>query len=46
MARAKFQELDAKVRKVRCANCEHCSIQCPFGVEVATLLGRAQDLLA
>jgi len=46
LAREKFLELPARVRDIRCSDCEACSVQCPHGVEVRDRVLRAQELLA
>ncbi len=46
LGRENFLALPAKVQQVRCSLCPTCSISCPFGVDVAGRLGKAQDLFA
>jgi len=46
LARQRFLELPAKVRMIRCAACEGCTVRCPNGVEVRARLTRAQQWLA
>ena len=46
MARDHFMELPAELQQVRCSDCEHCTIQCPNGVQVSSRLQRAQQLFA
>jgi hypothetical protein len=46
LGREKFLQLGPGVAAVRCADCEHCSVQCPYGVQVAARLRRAQELFA
>ncbi len=45
-AHAKFLELPAEIRSVRCRDCASCTVQCPNGVAVRERLTRAQELLA
>jgi predicted aldo/keto reductase-like oxidoreductase len=46
LAREKFLQLGPEVAAVRCADCEHCTVQCPYGVQVTARLRRAQELFA
>jgi hypothetical protein len=46
MAREHFQTLPAEVTQVRCGSCTDCAVQCLNGVQVASRLQRAQELLA
>jgi len=46
LGREKFFELGREVAALRCADCQRCSIQCPYGVQVATRLRHAQELFA
>jgi hypothetical protein len=46
LGREEFLKLGPEVAAVRCADCEHCSVQCPHGVHVSTRLRRAQELFA
>jgi len=46
LGREKFLQLGPQVAAVRCADCGHCTVQCPYGVQVATRLRRAQELFA
>ena len=46
LGREKFFELGPEVVAVRCADCAHCSIRCPYGVQVAARLRHAQELFA
>lgn len=46
MARERFLELPENVRSIRCADCESCSVDCPYGVRVRERVGRAQELFA
>jgi LSD1 subclass zinc finger protein len=45
MARRSYLELPREARNVRCADCSHCTVNCPNGVEVQQRLMRAQELL-
>jgi hypothetical protein len=44
MGRQKFLALPAETRSVRCGDCPSCPVRCPFGVEVAKRLHRAQEI--
>jgi hypothetical protein len=46
LGREKFLQLEPEVAAVCCADCEHCTVQCPYGVQVAARLRRAQELFA
>jgi hypothetical protein len=46
LGREKFLQLGPDVAAVRCADCEQCTVQCPYGVRVAARLRRAQELFA
>jgi len=46
LGREEFLKLGPEVAAVRCADCERCSVQCPYGVQVAARLRRAQELFA
>jgi len=46
LGREKFLQLGPEVAAVRCADCAHCTVQCPYGVQVAARLRRAQELFA
>jgi len=46
LGREEFLKLGPEVAAVRCADCEHCTVQCPYGVQVAARLRRAQELFA
>jgi hypothetical protein len=46
LGREKFLQLGPEVAAVRCADCEHCTVQCPYGVQVAARVGRAQEWFA
>jgi hypothetical protein len=45
MAREHFQALPPEIAAVRCSSCATCSVHCPHGVQVASRLRRAQELL-
>ncbi len=45
-ARENFMRLPREIRKVSCADCPSCAIECPNGVRVQERLIRAQELLA
>jgi uncharacterized protein len=46
LGREQFLRLAPEVAAVRCADCERCTIQCPFGVQVAARVRHAQELFA
>jgi hypothetical protein len=46
LGREHFLELPPEVTSVRCQDCTNCTVTCPFGVEVAPRLARAQELFA
>jgi predicted aldo/keto reductase-like oxidoreductase len=46
LGREEFLKLGPAVAAVRCADCAHCTVQCPFGVQVAARVGHAQELFA
>ncbi len=46
LGREEFLKLGPAVAAVRCADCERCTVQCPFGVQVTARLRRAQELFA
>jgi len=46
LGRGEFLKLGAQAAAVRCADCEHCTVQCRYGVQVAARLRRAQELFA
>ncbi len=46
LGREHFLQLGPEVTAVRCADCQHCTVQCPYGVQVAVRLRRAQELFA
>ena len=46
LGREKFLQLGPEVAAVRCADCEPCTVRCPYGVQVAARLRRAQELFA
>jgi hypothetical protein len=46
LGRERFLGLDAAHTAVRCNDCPGCTVQCPYGVQVAQRLIRAQDLFA
>jgi predicted aldo/keto reductase-like oxidoreductase len=46
LGREKFLELPAEVSEVRCNLCPTCTVTCPFGVNVANRLSRAQEMFA
>ena len=46
LGREEFLKLGPAVAAVRCADCAHCTVQCPYGVQVSARLRRAQELFA
>jgi len=46
LGREEFLKLGSDVAAVRCGDCERCTVNCPFGVEVSTRLSRAQEMFA
>jgi len=46
LGREKFLALGPEAAAVRCADCEHCTVKCPYGVQVPARLRRAQELFA
>ena len=46
LAREEYARLPPELAEVRCRDCGHCTVSCPHGVQVATRLGRAQELFA
>jgi hypothetical protein len=46
LGRDHFLALPAEVTSVRCQDCASCTVTCPFGVNVASRLARAQELFA
>ncbi len=46
LGRERFLEMDTEHAAVRCGECPGCTVKCPYGVEVAQRLIRAQDLFA
>jgi len=46
LARESFLDLPAKVRDVRCTDCDTCAVECPSGVHITERLSRAQELFA
>lgn len=46
LGREKFLQLTPEIRAVRCDDCAQCSVHCPYDVQVAAHLRRAQELFA
>jgi predicted aldo/keto reductase-like oxidoreductase len=46
LAREQYAKLPGELADVRCRDCERCTVSCPHGVQVATRVSRAQELLA
>jgi predicted aldo/keto reductase-like oxidoreductase len=46
LGREEFLKLGSEVAATRCADCGHCTVKCPWGVQVSARLSRAQELFA
>lgn len=46
LGRERFMELPPEQSAVRCGDCAECTVKCPFGVQVASRVARAQELFA
>ncbi len=46
LGRERFQELSAEHAAVKCSECPGCTVECPYGVRVASRVARAQELFA
>jgi predicted aldo/keto reductase-like oxidoreductase len=46
LAREQYATLPRELADVRCRDCERCTVDCPYGVQVAARLSRAQELFA
>ncbi|MBZ5581602.1 MAG: aldo/keto reductase, partial [Acidobacteriia bacterium] len=46
LARERYLELPETARRVRCGDCDSCSLACPHGVRVRERVTRAQEILA
>jgi len=46
LGRERFMELSAEHKAERCGDCAECTVKCPYGVEVASRMARAQELFA
>jgi len=46
LGRERFKGMDSEHTAVRCNTCPGCTVQCPYGVQVAQRLIRAQELFA
>jgi predicted aldo/keto reductase-like oxidoreductase len=46
LAREEYAKLPRELADVRCRDCGQCTVECPYGVQVATRLSRAQELFA
>jgi hypothetical protein len=46
LGRERFLELTHEQVAVRCGDCAECTVKCPFGVQVANRVARAQELFA
>jgi predicted aldo/keto reductase-like oxidoreductase len=46
LAREEYAKLPRELANVRCRDCDHCTVNCPYGVQVSERLSRAQELFA
>jgi hypothetical protein len=46
LGREQFLRLPEELGGVRCGDCQNCTVHCPYGVQVAARVGRAQELFA
>ena len=46
LGRENFQKMSAEHQAIRCADCSSCTVKCPYGVRVAEMGMRAQELFA
>jgi len=46
LGRERFSALPGEITAVRCRDCASCAVDCPYGVNVASRVGRAQELFA
>lgn len=46
LGRERFQELDPVYTSVKCADCPGCTVQCPYGVQIASRMARGQEWFA
>jgi hypothetical protein len=46
LGRERFLALPEEVTSVRCRDCANCTVNCPYGVQVASRLAHAQELFA
>jgi len=46
LGRERFLELSAEHKAARCGDCAECTVKCPYGVQVASRVARAQELFA
>jgi hypothetical protein len=46
LGREEYAKLPRALADVRCRDCGHCTVHCPFGVQVAARVSRAQELFA
>ena len=46
LGRERFLQLSSEQRAVRCSDCGECTVQCPYGVRVASRMAHAQELFA
>jgi aryl-alcohol dehydrogenase-like predicted oxidoreductase len=46
LGRERYMEMSPEHASARCGDCPGCTVQCPYGVQVAQQMIRAQDLFA
>jgi hypothetical protein len=46
LGRERFLALPQEITAVRCRDCASCTVSCPYGVQVASRVARAQELFA
>jgi hypothetical protein len=46
LGRERFLQLTSEQISARCGDCAECTVKCPFGVQVASRMARAQELFA
>jgi aryl-alcohol dehydrogenase-like predicted oxidoreductase len=46
LGRERYLQLQPAHASARCGNCSGCTVQCPYGVQVAAQMARAQELFA
>jgi hypothetical protein len=46
LGRERYLQLDPAHKAAKCADCQGCTVECPYGVKVAQEMARAQELFA